>query len=231
VSKTINMPADSTVEDVKEAYIMAWEMGLKSIAIYRDGSKTVQPVCVVPREGPAVRSDIGALPTAVRRRLPDERPAITHKFSVDGYEGYLTVGLFDNGQPGELWLCMSKEGSTLGGLCDALGVAISLGLQYGVPLAALVEKYSLTRFEPMGMTSNQDIPTAQSIVDYIFRWLGKKFLGGCVVAERNIEVQHQLSPLRRTNGHAPLCPECGNLMVQTGTCSACPACGTSGGCA
>jgi ribonucleoside-diphosphate reductase alpha chain len=222
------------VEDVKAAYTMAWEMGLKSIAIYRDGSKTVQPVCVVPREGqpqPAVRSDIGALPTAVRRRLPDERPAITHKFSVDGYEGYLTVGLFDNGQPGELWLCMSKEGSTLGGLCDALGVAISLGLQYGVPLAALVEKYSLTRFEPMGMTSNPDIPTAQSIVDYIFRWLGKKFLGECAVVERNIEVQHQLSPLRRTNGHAPLCPECGNLMVQTGTCSACPACGTSGGCA
>jgi ribonucleoside-diphosphate reductase alpha chain len=234
VSKTINMPTEATVEDVKAAYLLAWELGLKSIAIYRDGSKTVQPVCVAPHEGqpPTAESlSVEVRPTTARRRLADERQAINHKFSVDGYEGYLTVGLFENGQPGELFLRMSKEGSTLGGLCDALGVAVSLGLQYGVPLEALVEKYQQTKFEPMGMTNNPDIPIAQSIVDYIFRWLGKKFLGESAVVERNITEVRSLHVARRTNGHAPICPECGNLMVQTGTCSACPACGTSGGCA
>jgi ribonucleoside-diphosphate reductase alpha chain len=234
VSKTINMPAEATVEDVKSAYLMAWELGLKSIAIYRDGSKTIQPVCVASREGQPLTAEslsVEVRPTTARRRLADERPAINHKFSVDGYEGYLTVGLFENGQPGELFLRMSKEGSTLGGLCDALGVAVSLGLQYGVPLEALVEKYQQTKFEPMGMTNNPDIPIAQSIVDYIFRWLGKKFLGESAIIERNIMEVRSLHVARRTNGHAPICPECGNLMMQTGTCSACPACGTSGGCA
>lgn len=242
VSKTINMPSDATVEDVKAAYIMAWELGLKSIAIYRDGSKSTQPVCVPQRdekheeEHPVLdRLGVETPLQSIRRRLPDTRQATNHKFSVGGHEGYLTVGLFEDGQPGELFLRMSKEGSTLGGFADSFGIAVSLGLQYGVPLKALVDKFTMTRFEPAGMTSNLDIPIAQSIVDYVFRWLDREFSPVRAPARLRPLVAPDPLPISSFNGHAsshsPLCPECGNLMQQTGTCFACATCGTSGGCA
>jgi ribonucleoside-diphosphate reductase alpha chain len=178
ISKTVNMPSNSTVEDVEEAYIEGWKLGLKALAIYRDGSKQSQPLAT-KKEGDrkaAAAGEAGA--TMVRRRLPDTRHSMTHKFSVGGHEGYITVGLFEDGAPGELFITMAKEGSTIGGLMDVIGTETSLALQYGVPLEALVKKFSHARFEPSGWTTNPDIPVAKSVVDYIFRWLGIQFLEG-----------------------------------------------------
>src|SRR6185369_8800064 len=182
ISKTINMPEDSTPEDIMQAYIEGWQMGLKAIAIYRDNCKRSQPLSTKKKDEPAALQTAQAPATpmaerrAVRRKLPDERRAITHKFSINEHEGYLTVGLYEDGQPGEIFLVMAKEGSTISGLMDAFATSISLALQYGVPLQALVEKFSHTRFEPSGFTKNPEIPIAKSITDYIFRWLASKFL-------------------------------------------------------
>ncbi len=174
ISKTINMPEDSTVEDIIGAYIEGWKMGLKAVAIYRDNCKRSQPLSTardeVKREIPAEERH------AVRVKLPDERQALTHKFSVSEHEGYITVGTYENGQPGEIFLTMAKEGSTISGLMDAFATAISIALQYGVPLQTLVDKFSHTRFEPSGFTRTPEIPFAKSITDYIFRWLALKFL-------------------------------------------------------
>jgi ribonucleoside-diphosphate reductase alpha chain len=169
-----------------QVYVDAWKFGLKAVAIYRDGSKRTQPLSVdrdaqtgrkVPPAEAISREQLEAARREPhRQRLPDTRPSLTHKFDVAGHEGYMTVGLYDEGQPGELFIAMAKEGSTVGGMMDAFATAISLCLQYGVPLQALVKKFSHQRFEPSGMTSNKDIPFAKSIVDYLFRWLGMRFL-------------------------------------------------------
>ncbi len=176
ISKTVNMPEDSTVEDIQEAYMEGWRQGLKALAIYRDGSKQSQPLAT-SKEGDR---DGGATDVAApaRRRLPATRQSLTHKFSVGGHEGYITVGLFEDATPGELFITMAKEGSTIGGLMDTIGTLTSMSLQYGVPLEALTSKFSHMRFEPSGWTGNQEIPNAKSVVDYIFRWLGIRFQPG-----------------------------------------------------
>ena len=174
ISKTVNMPKESTVDDIEQAYFEGWRLGLKALAIYRDGSKQSQPLSTT-KEGDRKK---GADGRPARRRLPATRHSLTHKFSVGGHEGYITVGLFEDGTPGELFISMAKEGSTIGGLMDVIGTETSMGLQYGVPLEVLVEKFSHSRFEPSGWTPNPDIPVAKSVVDYIFRWLGIQFLPG-----------------------------------------------------
>ena len=195
ISKTVNMPNDATVEEIADVYMQGWKMGLKAIAIYRDGCKRTQPLNTAASKNddavkghrglrasaagaPAAAPAASAAPdgTPHRHKLPDERRAITHKFSVGGHEGYITVGLYEDGTPGEIFLTMAKEGSTISGLMDSFATAISLTLQYGVPLEALVEKFSHMRFEPSGYTKNPEIPIAKSLVDYLFRWLASKFL-------------------------------------------------------
>lgn len=186
ISKTVNMPNDVTPQDIADAYFWGWELGLKAIAIYRDGSKQSQPL-----NTSSGSDEKGATKTEVvtktvekivyrprRERLEDTRQSITHKFSIAGHEGYLCVGLYPDGRPGEIFITMAKEGSTIGGIMDSFGTALSLSLQYGVPLEVLVNKFSHTRFEPMGLTSNKDIRMAKSVVDYIARWLGITFLSG-----------------------------------------------------
>lgn len=175
ISKTVNMPRSTTPDDIARAYLEGWRLGLKALAVYRDGSKESQPLST-STEGDKAAEKVKAVPR--RERLPDTRRSVTHKFSVVGHEGYITVGLYDDGRPGELFITMAKEGSTIGGLMDCFGTAISMGLQYGVPLEVFVNKFSHTRFEPMGHTKNPDIRIAKSIVDYIFRWLGITFLPG-----------------------------------------------------
>jgi ribonucleoside-diphosphate reductase alpha chain len=175
ISKTVNVPKSATVEEIEQAYIDAWRLGAKAVSIYRDGSKRTQPLNTSRDKQPQA-SETTALAQPHRHRLPDERQSITHKFDIAGHEGYITVGLYEDGQPGELFLTMAKEGSTISGFADAFAQAISYALQYGVPLQDLVDKFSHVRFEPSGMTKNPDIRFAKSIVDYIFRWLAVKFL-------------------------------------------------------
>src|SRR5881398_660358 len=179
ISKTVNVPKEATVEDIMQAYIQSWKLGAKAISIYRDGSKRTQPLNTSKDKTVAelAAAAAAALVTSpIRRKLPDERKALVHKFDIAGHEGYITVGLFENGQPGEIFLVMAKEGSTISGFADAFAQAISYALQYGVPLQALVDKFSHTRFEPSGMTKNAEVRFAKSIVDYIFRWMATKFL-------------------------------------------------------
>ncbi len=191
ISKTVNLPNECTVQDIQDAYIQAWKMGLKCVAIYRDGSKRSQPLntkktAETPEEAAAtvraLQAELEKLRLQagqpLRRRLPDTRTAVTHKFEIAGHEGYLTVGLFENGQPGELFITMAKEGSTIGGLMDCIGTLTSLALQYGVPLEALMRKFAHQRFEPSGFTKNPDIRNASSIIDYVFRWLALQFVPG-----------------------------------------------------
>ena len=183
ISKTVNMPTESTVEDIEQAYIEGWKLGLKALAIYRDGSKQSQPLAT-SKEGDRKKgsgrreSSDEVVRTPIRRHLPETRNSITHKFSVGTHEGYITVGLFEDGSPGELFITMAKEGSTVGGLMDVIGTLTSMALQYGVPMQALVDKFSHMRFEPSGWTKNPDIPMAKSIPDYIFRWLAMQFIPG-----------------------------------------------------
>ena len=174
ISKTVNVPKAATIEEIEQAYIDAWRIGAKAVSIYRDGSKRTQPLNTSKDRLPGEAQAVAAGPA--RHRLPDERRSITHKFDIAGHEGYITVGLYDDGQPGELFLTMAKEGSTISGFADAFAQAISYALQYGVPLQDLVDKFSHVRFEPSGMTRNPDVRFAKSIVDYIFRWLAAKFL-------------------------------------------------------
>ncbi|WP_395848463.1 vitamin B12-dependent ribonucleotide reductase [Cystobacter fuscus] len=259
ISKTVNMPSDATVEDIEKAYIEAWRMGLKAVAVYRDGCKRTQPLntskdkvkdtkAVVAEPALAAVRDANAM----RRRLPDERQAITHKFSIGGHEGYLTVGMYEDGTPGELFCVMAKEGSVVSGLMDSFATAVSLALQYGVPLQVLVDKFSHVRFEPSGFTGNPAVPIAKSIVDYIFRWLALKFLPAeqaegveetvepkAAAAEVKPEVQTApvvalpMATPRRTylnQADAPPCHTCGEIMVRNGACYKCSNCGTTSGC-
>ncbi len=183
ISKTVNMPRDTTPADIADAYLEGWRLGLKALAVYRDGSKESQPLST-STEGDRAAEKQKAAPR--RERLPDTRNSKTHKFSIAGHEGYITVGLYEDGRPGELFITMAKEGSTVGGLMDCFGTAVSMSLQYGVPLEVYVNKFSHTRFEPMGHTKNPDIRIAKSIVDYIFRWLGITFLAGYREANANV---------------------------------------------
>ena len=175
ISKTVNMPHDANTDDIAEAYMQAWKAGVKALAIYRDGSKKTQPLSTGKAdEKPKEKEKVEARP--LRRKLPDERQSLTHKFSVGGHEGYLTIGMYPEGDPGEIFITMSKEGSVVSGLMDSFATAISLSLQYGVPLKTLVDKFMHSRFEPSGFTGNPDIPMAKSIMDYLFRYMALKFL-------------------------------------------------------
>ena len=252
ISKTVNMPKECAVSDVEEAYTEAWKLGLKSLAVYRDGSKRTQPLSTKADE---LKEETGALelsadPELRRRKLPDVRQAITHKFSIAGHDGYITVGLYESGQPGELFLKMAKEGSTISGLMDQFAIMTSIALQYGVPLKALVDKFSHTRFEPSGFTQSSDIPIAKSVTDYVFRWLGLTFLQGEAVSVDTQETEAEevglrspadrVVPIRggsvgeptRMGGQedAPPCASCGTIMFRAGSCYTCPTCGETGGC-
>jgi ribonucleoside-diphosphate reductase alpha chain len=251
ISKTVNLPEDSTPEDLMEAYLEGWRLGLKAVAIYRDGCKRSQPLSTRMDKGKEEKAETG--PKAARRKLPDERRAVTHKFSVGEHKGYITVGLYENGQPGEIFLTMAKEGSTISGLMDAFACAISIALQYGVPLGTLVDKFSHTRFEPSGFTKNPEIPIAKSITDYIFRWLASKFLSreqkaaaGVVLRDEQAaealdravaaEPTRQMVAAEQTRvtflyqQDAPSCHECGSIMVRNGSCYKCLNCGSTSGC-
>ena len=245
------MPEESTPDEIMDAYIEGWKMGLKAIAIYRDGCKRSQPLSTSSGEEEKVAPE--AKPH--RRKLPDERRAMTHKFSVNGHEGYITVGQYEDGMPGEIFLVMAKEGSTISGLMDAFATSVSIALQYGVPLQTLVDKFTHTRFEPSGFTNNPEIPIAKSIMDYIFRWLASKFMSregkeaaGVILrdepeasTESRAEGQDGASAFRAgIDGHskvtflyqqdAPSCQECGSIMVRNGTCYKCMNCGSTSGC-
>jgi ribonucleoside-diphosphate reductase alpha chain len=177
ISKTVNVPKEATPEEIEKAYIESWKLGAKAVSIYRDGSKRTQPLNTSKDAKAAVAEAAAQLvQRPVRRKLPDERSAITHKFDISGHEGYITVGLYEDGKPGEIFLVMAKEGSTISGFADAFAQAISYALQYGVPLQVLVDKFSHVRFEPSGMTQNPEVRFAKSIVDYVFRWMATKFL-------------------------------------------------------
>jgi len=190
ISKTVNLPESASVEEIMEAYLQAWKLGLKAVAVYRDGCKKSQPLSAagtktatsekssVPSVSSVVEEDLNAPPRAVRHKLREERMSITHKFNVGGHEGYITVGLYPDGEPGEIFITMAKEGSTVSGLMDSFALAVSIALQHGVPLKLFCEKFAHTRFEPSGWTNNPDIGFAKSIMDYIFRWLQARFLTG-----------------------------------------------------
>jgi len=261
ISKTINMPEESTIEDITNAYIESWKLGLKAVAIYRDNSKRSQPLNAGGKaeekktEAAAVTEPIQRelFPRAAREKMPYERASVTHKFSVSGHEGYLTVGMYEDGRPGEIFIKMSKEGSTLSGVMDGLALTVSLGLQYGVPLKVFVDKLVNTRFEPSGITANPNIRFVSSVLDYLARWLGGRFIsadylklnGEQVAAAQSHAPSMAVSPaapsrganwtpepMKPTNAHegAPTCSECGMLMVPNGACYKCENCGSTSGC-
>jgi len=222
ISKTVNMPESATVEEIVEAYMMGWKSGLKALAVYRDNCKRSQPLST--KESKDVLPASG--PVSARTRLPETRSARTHKFTISGHEGYLTVGLYDDGQPGEIFVVMSKNGSTINGLMDAFATSISINLQYGVPLAVLCEKFKFMRFEPSGFTSSKDVRICNSVVDYIFRWLEIEFLGGVKNSGPSVGVSVGVSDSADT----PICPDCGGMTVRAGSCYSCTNCGASTGC-
>ncbi|MGO9453281.1 MAG: vitamin B12-dependent ribonucleotide reductase [Candidatus Binataceae bacterium] len=263
ISKTINMPSEATVDEVAEAYVTAWKLGLKAVAIYRDGSKRTQPLNTGRKEERAaaeaarVAQALGTHPDerAIRRKLPDERKAITHKFDIAGHEGYITVGMYEDGTPGEIFVAMSKQGSTISGLMDSFATAISYALQYGMPLQFLVDKFAHMRFEPSGFTKNPQIPYAKSIVDYLFRWMASKFLDeeakrevGVIVEDSSVAKEPAAAVaapvvaslhdgkdggMRQAfinQADAPPCPDCGSIMVRNGACYKCMNCGATSGC-
>jgi len=260
ISKTINMPNDATVEDIMHAYTESWKLGLKAVAIYRDGSKRTQPLNTSKDKEEKKSVAMEAKENRpLRRKLPDERKAITHKFDIAGHEGYITAGMYEDGQPGEIFITMSKEGSTISGLMDSFATAISMAFQYGVPLRVLVDKFSHMRFEPSGFTKNPDIPMAKSIMDYIFRWLATKFLDGDAqrevgVVKQEVEEKENAAAAKKVisinaqapRGGAPVasissitslyqqdappCPDCGAIMIRSGACYKCLNCGAVSGC-
>jgi ribonucleoside-diphosphate reductase alpha chain len=253
ISKTVNLPENAGVGDIMDAYVEGWRLGLKALAVYRDGSKRTQPLNA-GRDADRVEDLDARRP--VRRKLPDERSALTHKFSIAGHEGYLTVGLYEDQQPGEIFLRMAKEGSTVSGLMDTIATMTSIALQYGVPLKALVDKFSHTRFEPSGFTNNREIPIAKSVMDYVFRFLGNRFLRDETLVVDEQEVHAEAAGLTASAGSepraavaggsgapgrtaayaivnhadAPGCPDCGSIMIRNGACYKCPNCGVTSGC-
>jgi ribonucleoside-diphosphate reductase alpha chain len=270
ISKTINMPEESTVDDISQAYILSWKMGLKAVAIYRDNSKRSQPLSAAgqKKDEKKVEAAVSAaleplqrelFARAQREKMPYERASITHKFSVSGHEGYITVGMYDDGRPGEVFIKMSKEGSTLSGIMDGLALTLSIGLQYGVPLKVFVDKLLNTRFEPSGITANPNIRFVSSVLDYIARWLGGRFISSDYLKLNGEQAAaaHAPAPMpvasltpamleavrlappvtnpasskpRDAHEGAPTCSECGMLMVPNGACYKCENCGSTSGC-
>lgn len=251
ISKTVNMPSNVSVEDIYDVYMEAWKLGVKAVAIYRDGSKRTQPLNTSQTQTQD-KQEAEAPKGPQRRRLPAERQAITHKFSIAGHEGYLTVGMYEDGSPGEIFVVMAKEGSVISGLMDSFATTVSLALQYGVPLNVLADKFSHTRFEPSGFTGNKDIPFAKSIMDYIFRWLSLKFLTHQEESTESSAPFRAQTPVKESpvlNGQkvleeskeqgvsfvnsqdAPPCMACGSaVMVRNGSCYKCLNCGATSGC-
>jgi ribonucleoside-diphosphate reductase alpha chain len=242
ISKTVNMPADATVDDVTEAYLEAWRDGLKAIAIYRDGCKQTQPLNT-GKTAEAAKT-VEARPT--RRRLQNDCKSERHKFEIAGHEGYIHVGFYEDGTPGEIFIKMAKEGSTISGLMDTIATLTSMALQYGVPLEVLVNKFAHVRFEPSGFTKNPEIPMAKSLTDYIFRFLGSRFfspeqrrevgLAEIQAVEARPVVRAEVeATLRATmsfspQADAPSCSDCGSIMVRNGSCYKCLNCGATSGC-
>jgi len=256
ISKTVNLPSDATVDDIKDVFIKGWKLGLKAIAVYRDGCKSIQPLNLSDDKKTELGDNlVEKINGYVRHKLPDERPSITHKFSVGGYESYLTVGFYPGtNKPGETFLTTAKEGSTVSGLFDTVATLTSMCLQSGVPLKTLVKKFKDMRFDPAGFTNNPDIPMAKSVVDYIFRYMGKKYLNkedreevfgpdASVPAEKVkvkesepeaqvalMSLDSRISDVQTTSADAPVC-QCGTLMFRAGSCYSCPNCfATTGVC-
>src|SRR5438309_3564585 len=247
MSKTVNLPTDATVDDIQQTYVESWKLGLKCIAIYRDGCKRSQPLSTSLDKEKKATAPADVEYRAVRRKLPDERKAVTHKFDIGGHEGYLTVGLYEDGMPGELFVTMAKEGSTISGLMDAFATQTSYALQFGVPLKFMVDKFSHMRFEPSGFTKNREIPIAKSIVDYIFRWMASHFLpvedqdeAGVIrrddpaASSEPKAIQPEFKVIASTapktingtatqkitfvnTGDAPACADCGAITVRSGS--------------
>jgi ribonucleoside-diphosphate reductase alpha chain len=251
ISKTVNLPETVTVEDVADVYIESWRLGIKAVAIYRDNCKVAQPL------GARDDKSSAAAPPPVlnrqRNRLPEDRTEVGRKFRVGEYEGYIHVGLYEDGSPGDIFVDIAKDGTTMSGLMNSLMIAVSMGLQYGVPPEVYVSKLSHLRFEPSGTTNDRDIPNAKSIVDYVFRWFGKKFLTvdqqediGILTPEVKARLASAYASGEATedrpavlpgqgalfNSHedAIECSRCGGRMVRAGTCYTCRDCGTSTGC-
>lgn len=248
ISKTVNLPNDATVEDIEEIFRLSWRLGLKAVSVYRDGCKAVQPLNLADGK-------IGAGARPVRRRLPTDCESVRHKFDVGGQKGYLHIGFYPDGRVGEIFIRMAKEGSTVSGLMDTIATLTSIALQYGVPLEALVNKFSHVRFEPAGFTGNPDIPIAKSLTDYIFRFLGKRFLteeqqeaagiasraeaepersegytGEAAEPSSGADAKEALSHVFNPQSDAPSCHYCGSIMVRNGSCYRCHNCGASNGC-
>jgi ribonucleoside-diphosphate reductase alpha chain len=262
ISKTVNLPETVSVDEVAKLFVDSWKLGVKAIAIYRDNCKVAQPLSGKKEDGAQTAlleaAAVPPLPATRRRRLPDDRTEIGRKFRVGDYEGYIHVGLYEDGTPGDIFVDIAKEGTTLAGLMNSIMISVSLGLQYGVPLEVYVSKFAHMRFEPSGMTNDPDIRAAKSIVDYIFRWMGKKFLTVDQQEEIGIlsaEVRARLAEGYRNGGDAPAaaatpvemappgqtalfnafedaqeCAKCGGRMVRTGSCYTCRDCGTNTGC-
>ena len=240
ISKTVNMSRDAKPTDIREVYVQAWKLGLKAIAVYRDGCKLAQPLSTGTGAADEARGTHDR--RIARRRLPDERKSITHKFNIGGHEGYITVGMYTDGDPGEIFIVMAKQGSTIGGLMDSFATSVSMSLQYGVPLAVLVRKFVNSRFEPSGFTTNAEIPIAKSIMDYIFRWLALKFPERAEAADLPMPTREPTpnaaagdsetpaNPVFIHQADAPPCPDCGSLMVRNGACYKCLNCGGTSGC-
>ncbi len=260
ISKTINMPQESTVEDIMQAYVESWKQGLKAVAIYRDNSKGSQPLAAAgakkeEKSEPAMSAAAKQQELFVhaqRHKLPNERKSITHKFNVGGHEGYITVGMYEDNQPGEVFIKISKEGSTLSGVMDGFALTISLALQYGVPLKSLVDKLMNTNFEPSGWTGNKAIPHAKSLLDYIARWLGGHFISSsylnqgvegspAVAMPAGFEIpraglaelqpsEAQRNVAANKSSNSVICATCGMLMTPNGSCYKCENCGGTSGC-
>ncbi|MGZ4407114.1 MAG: vitamin B12-dependent ribonucleotide reductase, partial [Gaiellaceae bacterium] len=262
ISKTVNLPETATVDEVAKLFVDSWKLGVKAIAIYRDNCKVAQPLSGKKDGGATTLLDAATaappLPATRRRRLPEDRVEVGRKFRVGDYEGYIHVGLYEDGTPGDIFVDIAKEGTTLAGLMNSIMISVSLGMQYGVPLEVYVSKFAHMRFEPSGMTNDPDIRAAKSIVDYIFRWMGKKFLTVDQQEEIGIlsaEVRARLAEGYRNGGDAPAslkapvemappgqtalfnafedaqeCARCGGRMVRTGSCYTCRDCGTNTGC-
>ncbi len=245
ISKTCNLPASATIEDIRAVYLEGWRLGLKALAVYRDGSKGQQPVTTQASPSEAVSTGMPPPSSPVevsalrRERLPDTRKSITHKLSVGGHEAYVTAGLFPDGRPGEIFVTMAKEGSTVGSLMDQWATAVSIGLQYGVPLSVFCSKFAHTRYEPSGVTGNPSIRIASSLTDYIARWLEGTFPGGRSVRDGSPAVLAFIPPI---SGGAPVldpapicltgppCLTCGAITVPSGRCYVCATCGLTSGC-
>jgi len=252
ISKTVNLPSDATREDIKDVFFQGWKLGLKAIAVYRDGCKSIQPLNTSKDAKDNLVEKINGY---TRVKLPDERPSVTHKFSVGGFESYLTVGFYpDSGKPGETFIATAKEGSTVSGLFDTIATLVSMCLQSGVPLKVLVKKFKDMRFEPSGFTNNPNIPTAKSVMDYVFRYIGMKYLSqeereelfgpsidaGFNATSEGVNANEAVlasAPLKNTmpiqsvvtNADAPACANCGSLMIKAGSCYSCPNCFTTTG--